>query len=173
MISKMNIEEKKQFVSNLKTELDESSILLTAHYAGVTVDQMNSLRSVAKKNEVNVKVVKNSLSKLAIKDTEFDDLSDELQGPIILLYAEDIVAAAKVLVDFAKNNGELVLRTGSYNKSLIGKDDIINISKMPSLDEVRAKLISLLQTPATKIAAVLQAPARDCVGVVSAYSKKS
>jgi len=168
----MNIVEKKQFVENLKADFQSTGIVLIAHYAGLTVEQMTSLRSEAKKNAVNVKVAKNSLAKLAVEGTDYESIKDDLVGPTVLIFAEDIVAAAKILIAFAKENEELVIKAGSYNKSLIDKAEIVNISKMPSLDEIRAKLISLIQTPATKIACVLQAPASQVGRVVNAYSKK-
>ena len=168
----MNIREKKILVENLQSEFKNNSIILVAHYAGLNVSQINDLRSSAKEHDVTVKVVKNSLAKIAVEGTEFSDLKSELVGPSLLIFASDIVAAAKIMVDFAKKNEELVIKAGSYNKSLIDKAEIVNISKMPSLDEIRAKLISLIQTPATKIACVLQAPASQVGRVVNAYSKK-
>ncbi len=168
----MNLEEKQSFVANLKEDLASANILLVAHYAGLSVLQMNELRSEAKKNAVTIRVAKNSLVRLAIKDTEFADITEDLAGPTVLIFADDIVAAAKILVKFAKDNEELDVKFGSYNKSKIGNAEIVNISKMPSLDEIRAKLISLIQTPASKIVGVLQAPASQNVGVLKAYSEK-
>lgn len=168
----MNLTEKKKFVENLNQEIKATSILLVSHYSGLNVDQMTSLRGKAKKSNVKVKVAKNSLVKLAVEGTGFESIADELVGPTILVFAEDIVAAAKIIVDFAKENKDLVIKAGSYNKSQINKAEIIDISRMPSLDEIRAKLISLIQTPATKLACVLQAPASQCARVIEAYSKK-
>lgn len=168
----MNLTEKKEFVKNLNQQISSTGILLVAHYAGLTVEKINIFRNIAKKNDVKVKVAKNSLAKLAIAGTDYESIKDDLVGPTILIFAEDIVSAAKILVDFAKENESLVIKAGSYNKSQIDKAEIINISKMPSLDEIRAKLISLIQTPATRIACVLQAPAVQCARVIEAYSKK-
>jgi large subunit ribosomal protein L10 len=168
----MNIVEKKQFVADLKSDIDGAGILLVAHYAGLTVDQVTKLRTEAKKNEVKVKVAKNSLAKLALTDTAFSGLQEELKGPTILIFATDIVAAAKILVAFAKENEQLVIKTGSYNESLIAENEIVNISKMASLDEIRAKLISLINAPAQKIACVLQAPAGQTARVINAFSQK-
>jgi large subunit ribosomal protein L10 len=168
----MNINEKKILVKNLNAEFKNNSIILVAHYSGLNVSQINNLRSSAKQHDVTVKVVKNSLAKLAVEGTDFSDLKDDLSGPTLLIFASDIVAAAKILVEFAKKNEELVVKAGSYNKSNISKDEIINISKMPTLDEIRAKLISLINAPATKIACVLKAPASNCIGVLKAYANK-
>lgn len=168
----MNISEKKLLVENLQSEFKNNSIILVAHYAGLNVSQINDLRSSAKEQNVTVRVVKNSLAKIAVEGTEFSDLKSELVGPSLLIFASDIVAAAKIMVDFAKKNEELVIKAGSYNKSNIDKEEIINISKMPTLDEIRAKLISLVNSPATKIACVLKAPATNCVGVIDAYANK-
>lgn len=168
----MNLSEKKTFVESLNQEIKATSILLVAHYAGLTVEQMNILRSSAKKSEVKIKVAKNSLVKLAVSGTDYESIKDELSGPTVLIFADDVVSAAKIIVDFAKENKELVIKAGSYDKSQIGKEEIVSISKMPSLDEIRAKLISLIQTPATRLACVLQAPASQCARVIEAYSKK-
>ena len=169
----MNLAQKKIFVENLRSNLQESKILLIAHYAGLTVDQVNSLRSNAKKNDVKVKVAKNSLTKLAIEGTEYAALNDQLAGPVMLIFAEDVVSAAKILVGFAKENEDLAIHAGSYNDSLMAKEDIINLSKMPSLDELRAKIISIINTPATRVACVLGAPATKCTRVFKAYSEKT
>ncbi len=168
----MNLNEKKTLVENLHEEFNSNSIILVAHYSGLNVAQINDLRSNAKEQDVVVRVVKNSLAKIAIEETDFSDLKSELIGPSLLIFASDIVSAAKIMVDFAKKNKELVIKAGSYNKSNIDKEEIINISKMPTLDEIRAKLISLINSPATKIACVLKAPATNCLGVIDAYANK-
>jgi len=168
----MNLLEKKNFVEKLNQEIKATSILLVAHYAGLTVAQMTTLRNSAKKSEVQIKVAKNSLVKLAVSGTDYESITNDLSGPTVLIFANDIVSAAKIMVDFAKENKELVIKAGSYDKSQIGKEEIVSISKMPSLDEIRAKLISLIQTPATRLACVLQAPASQCARVIEAYSKK-
>ncbi len=168
----MNKTDKQNFVVNLKGELENANIIILAHYSGLTVTQVNLLRSSAKKQEVNVKVAKNSLIKLALENTDFSSLQDNLSGPTIMIFADNIVSAAKVLVDFAKKNEQLAIRTASFNKSLMSTEEIINLSKMPSLDEIRAKLIGLMSTPAQKLAYVLQAPASSFVRVIQAYSKK-
>ena len=168
----MNIEQKSQLVEKLKADFLQSKIILVAHYSGLTVAQMNELRSQSRKEEVKIQVAKNSLIKLAIEGTEYANLEDKLCGPTILIFSDDIVAAAKILVSFAKENELLKIQTGSYNNSIVGKEEIVQISKMPSLDEIRAKLISLIKTPATQVACVLNAPALDCVRVVKAYSEK-
>lgn len=168
----MNIEEKKKVVEVLKNDLLQSNIVLVAHYSGLTVDQMTQLRSTAKDNQVNVKVAKNSLIRLAIKDTDFANLKEELHGPTLLIFSSDIVAATKLLVDFVKENELLIIKNGSYDNAIVGKEKIVEISKMPSLDEIRAKLISLINTPATKLAGVLQAPSLGCVRVIKSYSEK-
>lgn len=168
----MNLEEKKQVVDELRSDFLGANIVLMAHYSGLTVDQMTKLRREAKNSEVCVKVAKNSLISLAVENTDFSNLKENLSGPTLLFFASDIVAAAKLLVDFSKENELLVIRSGSYSNSIVGEKEIIEISKMPSLDEIRAKLISLINAPATKIACVLQAPALGCARVIKSYSEK-
>ena len=168
----MNIEEKKQVVENLKNAFIGSKAVLIAHYSGLNVEQLTSFRVLARDNNVSVKVAKNSLVKLAVEGTEFNNLNDHLSGPTILVYSDDVVSLTKLVVNFAKENELLQVKVGSYNNSIIDADEVVKISKMLSLDEIRAKLISLIQAPASKVARVLQAPASNCVGVLNSYSKK-
>ena len=168
----MNIEEKKQVVESLKEDFLQTQAILLTHYSGLTVEQMTDLRNIAKNNNISVKVAKNSLVKFAIQDTKFINLSDHLNGPTLLIYADDIVSLTKLAVNFAKDNEFLKIKVGSYNDSIIDVEEVVKISKMLSLDEIRSKLIGLIQAPASKIVGVLQAPASNCARVIKAYSKK-
>jgi large subunit ribosomal protein L10 len=168
----VNIEEKKQVVESLKSRFIQSKAVLIAHYSGLNVKQLTNFRVLANDSNVSVKVAKNSLVKLATVDTEFTNLNNYLVGPAILICSDDVVALTKLVVNFSKDNDLLKIKVGSYNNSIIDADEIVKISKMLSLDEIRAKLISLIQAPASKVARVLQTPASNCVGVLKSYSKK-
>ena len=168
----MDRNSKELFVSDFKNKLEGAEVILVAHYAGLSVASMNSLRGEAKRNNVSIQVAKNSLAKLALDGTAFENLKDNLSGPTVFLFSGDVVSASKILVKFAKEYESLLVKVGSYNSDVIDEGEIVNISKMPSLDEIRAKLISLIQTPAQKIACVLQAPASQTARVIKAYSEK-
>ena len=168
----MNIEEKKQVVKSLKEDFAQAQAVLLTHYSGLTVEQITNLRVLARNDNISVKIAKNSLIKFAIEDSKFDNLNEHLNGPTLLIYADDIVSLTKLVVNFAKDNEFLKIKVGSYNDSIIDVEEVTKISKMLSLDEIRSKLIGLIQAPASKVACVIQAPASNCARVIKAYSKK-
>jgi large subunit ribosomal protein L10 len=120
-----------------------------------------------------VKVAKNRLAKLALKGTDAEGIGDLLKGPTVIAYSKDPVAAAKVAVDFAKTNDKLVILGGAMGKTTLDQEGVKALASMPSLDELRAKLVGMISTPATRVAQVLSAPAGQVARVVGAYAKKS
>ena len=120
-----------------------------------------------------VKVAKNRLAKLALKGTNAEGIGDLLKGPTVIAYSKDPVAAAKVAVDFAKTNDKLVILGGAMGKTTLDQEGVKALASMPSLDELRAKLVGMISTPATRVAQVLSAPAGQVARVVGAYAKKS
>jgi large subunit ribosomal protein L10 len=120
-----------------------------------------------------VKVAKNRLAKLALKGTNAEGIGDLLKGPTVIAYSKDPVAAAKVAVDFAKTNEKLVILGGAMGKTTLDQEGVKALASMPSLDELRAKLVGMISTPATRVAQVLSAPAGQVARVVGAYAKKS
>lgn len=168
----MNRAEKKQLVEDVNGFLKDSSTVIVAHYKGLTVADMTSLRGKARASGAGLKVAKNRLVKLALKDTEFDGIAEHLKGPTALAYSKDPVAAAKVLSEFAKDNEKLVLIGGAFGGRSLDKKGVEALAKMPSLNELRGKIVGLLQAPAQRIATVLQAPPAQVARVISAYAKK-
>jgi large subunit ribosomal protein L10 len=120
-----------------------------------------------------VKVAKNRLAKLALKGTDAEGIGDLLKGPTVIAYSNDPVAAAKVAVDFAKTNDKLVILGGTMGKTTLDAEGVKALAAMPSLDELRARLVGMISTPATRVAQVLSAPAGQVARVVGAYAKKS
>jgi large subunit ribosomal protein L10 len=120
-----------------------------------------------------VKVAKNRLAKLALKGTDAEGIGDLLKGPTVIAYSNDPVAAAKVAVDFAKTNDKLVILGGTMGKTTLDAEGVKALASMPSLDELRARLVGMISTPATRVAQVLSAPAGQVARVVGAYAKKS
>lgn len=168
----MNRTQKQEWVAGLEEGLKSAEIVIVSHYKGLTVAQMSDLRVKVRKAGAKFKVTKNRLTKRALGSTRFGNLSDLFKGPTAVAYANDPVAVAKVLVDFAKDNENLVVLGGAFGDRALDVKGVQALARLPSLNELRAKIIGMLQTPATRIACVLQAPAGQVARVISAKSKK-
>ncbi len=168
----MNRTEKKEFIDTLASKLAASSVVLVAHYKGLTVAEITDLRVKMRNTGAGFKVTKNKLTQLALAETPFNQISGMFVGPTAIAYSSDPVAVAKVLAEFAKSNDKLVLLGGAFGPTLLDSAGVINLSKLPSLDELRAKIIALIQTPATRIAGILQAPGGQVARVIGAHSRK-
>jgi large subunit ribosomal protein L10 len=164
--------EKKELVAALNSAFQDTGSIVVAHYSGLTVAQLQTLRRSMKKSGATVKVAKNRLVKIALEGTELTAIGPLLKGPTILAYAKDPVAAPKVAVDFAKVNDKLVILGGAMGKTALNADGVKALATMPSLDELRAKLIGLINAPATKLAQLTTAPAGKLARVVGAYANK-
>jgi large subunit ribosomal protein L10 len=164
--------EKGEAVTALNQVFKDTGTVVVARYAGLTVADMTSLRGKMRAAGGGVKVAKNRLAKLALQGTEVAHIADLFKGPTVIAYSKDPVAAAKVSTDFAKGNEKLVILGGAFGKTNLNPDGIKALASLPSLDELRGKIIGILQTPATRIAQVLSAPAGAVARVVGAYAKK-
>jgi len=165
--------QKKQFVEQTNEKFNNISILLVLGYQGLTVPKMEELRGKVRDAGATCQVAKNRLVKIALEGTSYNGISDLFTGPTAIAYSEgDPVGVAKAVVDFAKDNEKFSILGGGFGDKILNDAGITALSKMPSLNDLRAKIIGLLNAPATKIVGVLQAPARNVVGVVGAYSKK-
>jgi large subunit ribosomal protein L10 len=165
--------EKQDFVTALRSTFQAKASVIVAHYAGLTVSDMQALRKQAKQAGVSVKVAKNRLAKIALDGTEVASIASLLKGPTLLAYSSDPVAAAKVAIDYAKVNEKLVVVGGAMGATSLDPNGVKTLASMPSLDELRAKLIGLLMAPATKIAQLANAPASKLARVVAAYAEKN
>ncbi|OKL42931.1 50S ribosomal protein L10 [Pseudovibrio exalbescens] len=164
--------DKQKFVSSFNEVLNNTGVVVVAHYAGLSVSQMTKLRNEAREAGGTVKVAKNRLVKLALQGTELEHISDLFQGPTVLVYSEDPVAAPKVAANFAKANDKLVILGGALGSTNLDAAGVKALAEMPSLDELRGKLVGLLQTPASRIAQVTSAPAGQLARVFNAYAEK-
>nr|WP_210310227.1 50S ribosomal protein L10 [Aurantimonas sp. DM33-3] len=164
--------EKREFVTSLHETFQASGTVVVAHYAGLTVAQMNDYRSKMRVAGGTVRVAKNRLAKIALEGTDAAGISNLFEGQTLIAYSSDPVAAAKVTNDFAKGNDKLVILGGSMGATTLDADGVKALATMPSLDELRAKLVGMINTPATRIAGVLQAPAGQLARVFGAYAKK-
>ena len=163
---------KRELVSTLNDVFNTTSVVVVAHYAGLTVADMQKLRAQMKQAGATVKVAKNSLAKIALEGKDVASISDLMKGPTLIAYSSDPVAAPKVAVDFAKGNEKLVILGGAMGKTALNPDGVRALATMPSLDELRAKLVGLIQAPATKIAQVVNAPAAKLARLFGAYAAK-
>jgi len=169
----MDRAQKPVVVSELNAVFGEVGVVVVTRNLGLTVAQSTALRNKMRDVGATYKVTKNSLAKIAAKDTAYEGLSDLLTGPIALASSIDPVAAAKVVVDFAKTNDKLEIVGGSMGAMLLDVDGVKSLASLPSLDELRAKIVGLVQAPATKVVQVVQAPAGQLARVFAAYADKA
>ena len=164
---------KEEFVVGLEGLYKQSSSVIVTRYRGLTVSEVTLLRKNLRKDGAGFKVVKNTLSKIAANNADVAPIAKLLSGPTAIAYSKDPVAAAKNIVEFAKTNQKLKIIGGIVNNQILNKDEIEYLAALPSLDELRAKVIGIIQAPATKIACVLQAPAAQLARVFQAFADKS
>jgi len=165
--------QKEELVTTLTDVFQNTSVVVVAHYSGLTVAQMSALRRQMKANGATVKVAKNRLAKIALEGSDVAHVAALLKGPTIIAYSSDPVAAPKVAVDFAKTNDKFVILGGAFGTTALNVDGVKALATMPSLDELRAKLVGLIQAPATKIAQLSTAPAAKLARVFAAYAKEN
>ncbi len=163
---------KKELVTTLNSAFQNVGAIVVAHYSGLTVAQMQKLRREMKKSGATVKVAKNRLVKIALDGTDIASIGPLLKGPTILAYSADPVAAPKVAVAFAKDHDKLVILGGAMGRTSLNADGVKALATMPSLDELRAKLIGLINAPATKLAQLTTAPASKLARVFGAYANQ-
>lgn len=172
MEKKLNRAEKSQFVEWLNQVFKESGSVVVAHYSGLTVAQLSVLRLKMRDAGGAVKVAKNRLAKIALENTESSALSDLFVGQTIIAYASDPIAAPKIAVEFAKDNANLVILGGAMGSTNLSADRVKDLASLPSLDELRAKIVGIISTPATRIAQVVNAPASQLARVFNAYAQQ-
>lgn len=163
--------EKREVVTALHDVFAKTGVVVVAHYAGLTVAQMTKLRSEMRSAGGKVKVAKNRLVKLALDGTDAKGIADLLKGPTCLAFSADPVAAPKIAVKFAKANEKFVILGGAMGTTVLDAKGVSALADLPSLDELRGKLIGLLQAPASKIARTLNEPGAQLARVFGAYGK--
>jgi large subunit ribosomal protein L10 len=168
----MDRSQKADSVAQLSATFSEAGAVVITRNLGLTVAQSTQLRTKMREAGATYKVAKNRLAKLAIADTDYVGLGDFLTGPTAIASSTDPVAAAKVIVDFAKTTDKIEIVGGAMGTQVLNPEGVKALASMPSLDELRAKLIGLVQAPATKIAQLTTAPASKLARVFSAYAEK-
>ena len=163
---------KAEVVEELKGVFASSGSVVVAHYKGLTVAQLGDLRTRMRAAGASFKVAKNRLAVRALQGTPIEGISRLFKGPTGIAFSKDPVAASKVVVGYAKDNAKFVVLGGSVGTTTLDVEGVKALAALPSLNELRGKIIGLIQAPATKIAGILQAPAGQLARVISAYSKK-
>lgn len=168
----MDRSQKTEAVAELNRTFGEVSVVVVTRNLGMTVKQSTDLRNKMRDAGASYKVAKNSLAKIAIEGTDYAGIADLLTGPTALATSADPVAAAKIIAEFAKTNDKLEIVGGSMGTQLLDVNGVKALATLPSLDELRGKIVGLLQAPASKLAAVTQAPAAQLARVFKAYAEK-
>lgn len=163
---------KQALVTSLNASFKEAGAVVVTHYAGLTVAQMTDYRRRMKEAGGSVKVAKNRLAVLALKDTGAAGISDLFKGQTCVAFSKDPIAAAKVTVKYSKDNDKLVILGGSMGTTILDPKGVKALADLPSLDELRAKLIGLLNAPATKIARTIKEPGAKLARVVQAKASQ-
>ncbi|CEO16994.1 50S ribosomal protein L10 [Rickettsia monacensis] len=165
--------EKPVAVEDIVNIYKESSSVIITHYHGLTVSQVSSLRESLKSKEAGFKVVKNTLAKIAANQTALDSIANLFAGPTAIVYSKEPVEMAKLVVNFAKANDNLKIIGGIVDNHVLDENSIKELSKLSSLNELRGKIVGLLQAPATKFVGVLQAPSSSMARVIQAHASKN
>ena len=168
----MDRSQKADAVAQLSDVFNQAGVVVVTRNLGLTVAQSTELRTKMREAGASYQVAKNRLAKLALKDTDYAGIDEFLSGPTALGYSEDPVAAAKAVVEFAKTTDKIEIVGGSMGATKLDEAGVKALASMPSLDELRGKIVGLVNAPATKIAQVVNAPAAKLARVFGAYGAK-
>lgn len=168
----MDRAQKAAMVDSFTGMFTNSGVVVVTHYSGLTVSEITDLRNRMREAGASFKVTKNRLAKRALTDTDKAPLIDFFTGPTAIAYSDDPVAAPRIAVNFAKDNEKLVILGGMMGETLLDEGAVKALAELPSLDELRARLVSMISTPATRIAVVTSAPATQLARVFDAYAQK-
>ncbi len=160
--------QKEALVASIRSKLESSSLVVVARQSGLTVEEVTGLRRNMRAANAEFKVLKNTLAQIAVKGTKLEGLTEMLVGPTTLAYSVDSIAAAKTLVEFANKNDKIEVVGACLDGKVLKKAEVKALATLPSLDELRGKLIAIISAPATKLATLLQEPAARVARVISA-----
>ena len=168
----MHKDKKKTYVEEMKSFFKKTSSVFVTHYQGLTVKQIDELRSEMRKHGILFKITKNRITKLALEGSKFKKLENLFTGPTAVAFSEDAITSAKILTNFSKENSNLKILGGIMGSDILDVAGVNNVATLPSLDEARAKIIGILRSPAQKIASILLAPASKIAILALEKSKK-
>jgi len=153
----MNKEQKKNYITEMASQFENSEAVLVTHYQGLTMTQLDKLRSQMREHGIQFKITKNRITKLALEKTKCKDLSNLFTGPTAVAFSDDAIISARILSKFSKDNENLKLLGGIMGKDILDQAGVQNISNLLTLDEARAKIVGILATPASKFVSILLA----------------
>ena len=169
----MHKDKKKNYIQEMKVFFEKTSSIFVTHYQGLTVNQIDELRSEMRKHGILFKITKNRITKLALEGSKFKKLENLFSGPTAVAFSEDAISSAKILTKFAKNNSNLKIIGGIMEEEPLSVEDVAKIATLPTLDEARAKIVGILTTPSKKIMCILLAPGSKIAILAHAKSKKT
>ena len=169
----INKSKKKSYIEEMKGFFSKTSSVFVTHYQGLTVKQIDELRSEMRKHGILFKITKNRITKLALEGSKFKKLENLFTGPTAITISEDPITSAKILTKFAKSNKNLKIIGGLMEEEPLSVADVEKIATLPTLDEARAKIVGILATPAQKIVSILLAPGSKIAILALAKSKKN
>ena len=165
----MDRSQKEKAVDDFKKIFEEAEAVIVTQYKGINAQAINDLRAQSRSSDVTFRVTQNRLIKIALEGGVYENISDLFTGPTAIAYSKDVVAAAKVTNEFAKNNENLIVVGGALKEKVLDMDGIKHLASLPSLPELQAKLVGLISAPARQIATVVAAPAIQIITVTKAY----
>ena len=168
----MSKEKKQSYIKDMTTQLDSSEAVIVAHYQGLTVKQLDELRSKMREHGIIFKITKNRITKLALEKTRCKNLSNLFSGPTAVALSKDAITSAKILTNFSKENKNLKILGGIMGNDMLDGAGVQNVATLPTLDEARAKIVGILRSPAQKIASILLAPGAKIAILALEKSKK-
>ena len=163
---------KQEYIEKMSSQFDKSEAVIVTHYQGLTMQQLDDLRSRMREHGIQFKITKNRITKLALQKTRCKDLSDLFSGPTAVALSEDAITSAKILTKFSQENSNLKILGGIMGSDILDVAGVQNVATLPTLDEARAKIVGILRSPAQKIASILLAPASKIAILALEKSKK-
>jgi large subunit ribosomal protein L10 len=168
----MNKEQKKTYISEITSQFENSEAVLVTHYQGLTMSQLDELRSQMRDHGIQFKITKNRITKLALQKTKCKDLSNLFTGPTAVAFGDDAIISARILSKFSKDNNNLKLLGGIMGKDVLDQAGVQNVANLPTLDEARAKIVGILATPPSKLVSILLARSEKMSSLTPEISEK-
>ena len=169
----MNKEQKKNYISEISTQFENSNSVLVTHYQGLTMSQLDKLRAEMREHGIKFKITKNRITKLALEKTKCKNLTNLFTGPTAVAFSDDAIMSARILSKFSKDNENLKLLGGMMGKDVLDQAGVQNVANLPTLDEARAKIVGILATPPSKIVSILLARSEKMSNLTPENSEKT
>jgi len=169
----MNKEQKKNYIAEMTSQFNDSKAVLVTHYQGLTMTQLDELRSKMREHGIQFKITRNRITKLALEKTKCKELSNLFSGPTAVAFGDDAIISARILSKFSKDNENLKLLGGIMGEEVLDREGVQNVANLPTLDEARAKIVGILATPASKLVSILLARSEKMSNLSPEISEKT